>query len=213
MGSEMCIRDRLKGTQIINHLRRRATEMWHTVEGIKFLGGKKSSLHKQSPFKERWALMKNGDLWQTFTRMVGERGPETIAISKVKGHATDAMVNAGEVRRFDQIGNDSADKAADRGATVSQARVQAFGRTYCQRHLAYRALMCRIQSYTVGLKKEERKLVQDQRRARDPFETRASKLVSIPAKLRYPTSRAAFGPTGEGTKEEDGPRGYATTNC
>ena len=74
--------------------------------------------------------MKNGDLWQAFTNMVSQRGPETIAISKVKGHATEAMVQAGEVRQADKAGNDSADVAADRGATRSQARVQAFGSSY-----------------------------------------------------------------------------------
>ena len=76
-------------------------------------------------------MIKNGDLWQAFANMVAVRGPQTVAISKVKGHATDEMVRSGDVRHFDKLGNDRADEAADLGATVSQARVDRFGHMYC----------------------------------------------------------------------------------
>ena len=95
----------LKGVQIIRHLLRRNNEASFTEDGTKILGGRTSSLDKPSPFKERWALVKHGDLWQTFAKMVVDRGPQTVAISKVKGHGTDDMVQAGEVRRSDKRGN------------------------------------------------------------------------------------------------------------
>ena len=42
-------------------------------------------------------------------------GLTTVRISKVKGHADDAMVLHGQVRQEDKLGNDAADEAADFG--------------------------------------------------------------------------------------------------
>ena len=47
--------------------------------------------------------------------MLRHRGLDTVRISKVKGHADDAMVLHGQVRREDKLGNDAADEAADFG--------------------------------------------------------------------------------------------------
>ena len=43
------------------------------------------------------------------------RGFDTVKVSKVKGHATPAMVASGDVRIEDLVGNDGADAAADLG--------------------------------------------------------------------------------------------------
>ena len=48
-------------------------------------------------------------------RMVLYRSARSVRVSKVKGHATDAMVAEGKVRREDTEGNDAADIAADFG--------------------------------------------------------------------------------------------------
>ena len=47
--------------------------------------------------------------------MIRTRGRETIRVTKVKGHATDADVEQGRVRLEDQLGNAEADTAADLG--------------------------------------------------------------------------------------------------
>ena len=39
----------------------------------------------------------------------------TLRISKVKGHADEAMVLNGQVREVDRLGNNAADEAADFG--------------------------------------------------------------------------------------------------
>ena len=157
------------GRQIIDHLRRRAKEVWVDSRGIGILGGKASPLHKLSPFKARWAMMKNGDLWEVFTNIVLRRGPETAAISKVKGHATDEMVAEGQVRLSDKKGNDRADKAAEKGAaTGSQYKIHRHGGMYSRRHKEYRTLMCRIQNFLVGLKEEERRLKQEAAKQKGP---------------------------------------------
>ena len=60
-------------------------------------------------------LMKDGDLLTTIHSMLNLRGFDTVKVSKVKGHATRAMVAGGDVRLEDLIGNHGADAAADLG--------------------------------------------------------------------------------------------------
>ena len=60
-------------------------------------------------------LLKDGDLLLFINRMLRLRGPDTVRISKVKGHADEAMVLHGQVREVDRLGNDAADEAADFG--------------------------------------------------------------------------------------------------
>ena len=102
--------------------------------------------------------MRDGDLWENFADLVKQRGPHTVCITKVKGHATTEMVEEGVVAEEDKAGNDGADAAADLGAMESQSQVYKFGALYCRRHKLYRNFMCKIQRFVVGLKKEEKKL-------------------------------------------------------
>ena len=60
-------------------------------------------------------LIKDGDLLLLIHRMLRLRGPDTVRISKVKGHADEAMVLHGQVREVDRLGNNAADDAADFG--------------------------------------------------------------------------------------------------
>ena len=56
-----------------------------------------------------------GDLLLLMDRMIRLRGPDTVRVSKVKGHADEAMVRDGQVREADRLGNNAADDAADFG--------------------------------------------------------------------------------------------------
>ena len=60
-------------------------------------------------------LLKDGDLLLLIDRMLRLRGPDTVRISKVKGHADEAMALNGQVREDDRLGNNAADEAADFG--------------------------------------------------------------------------------------------------
>ena len=71
------------------------------------LDGRTSSV----PFE----LRNDGDLLLLIDRMIRRRGPDTVRISKVKGHADEVMVRAGQVRDTDRLGNNAADEAADFG--------------------------------------------------------------------------------------------------
>ena len=60
-------------------------------------------------------LLPDGDLFLLIERMLHFRGLNIVCISKVKGHADEAMVRAGAVRDLDRLGNKGADEAADFG--------------------------------------------------------------------------------------------------
>ena len=71
-------------------------------------------------------LLKDGDLLLLIDRMIRRRGPDTVRISKVKGHADEVMVRSGQVREVDRLGNNAADEAADFGRRrVSHAVIDA----------------------------------------------------------------------------------------
>ena len=55
--------------------------------------------------------------------MIHARGLDTIRVTKVKGHATEADVEQGRVRLEDKLGNAEADTAADLGRRHQSERV------------------------------------------------------------------------------------------
>ena len=70
--------------------------------------------------------VRSWDLLLLIDRMLRLRGPDTVRISKVKGHADEAMVLHGQVREVDRLGNNAADEAADFGRRrVSNAVIDA----------------------------------------------------------------------------------------
>ena len=52
---------------------------------------------------------------------------------------------------------------------TSQGKVQKFADMYSWRHQLYRKLMTRIQKYLVGLKKEDKRLREEDAKKLDPF--------------------------------------------
>ena len=74
-----------------------------------------------------WSLHTDGDLWHIYHQHVVAKGTQAIRITKVKGHATGAMVTAGQVRPQDKEGNDQADAAADEGVREHGLAIQQYG--------------------------------------------------------------------------------------
>ena len=62
-----------------------------------------------------WAMRPDGDMWGLLHEMIAQRGPAASRASKVRGHATVAMVREGTVREQDRRGNCAADGAVERG--------------------------------------------------------------------------------------------------
>ena len=111
--------------------------------------------------------MKDGDLWELFAEVVSQRGPWSVTITKVKGHATQEMVDEGKVEEEEKKGNDGSDEAADLGATESQGRVATFASLYSWRHQQYRKIMTRVHKYVVGFKKEDKRLREEDEKERE----------------------------------------------
>ena len=175
-----------RGNEIIDHLSKQEAVERRDAKGREKLGGTLSVLHRPTPYKQGWPQMRDGDLWEVFVDLVRQRGPHTVNITKVKGHATKEMVDQGEVQEKDKQGNDAADVAADFGAIEAQIRVHAMGSIYCSKHKDYRTFMCRVQRFVTGKKKEERLLKQEAEKEKDPFQTGEKKKIIIPKHLRYP---------------------------
>ena len=60
-------------------------------------------------------VVPDGDLLCLIHHMLLLRGPDTVKVTKVKGHADENMVLEGRVRDLDRLGNKAADEAADFG--------------------------------------------------------------------------------------------------
>ena len=58
-----------KGNTYLEHLRARNDTKLKEDDGTMILGGRTSHLHRKTPWKQRWSLMKDGDLWQQFGRI------------------------------------------------------------------------------------------------------------------------------------------------
>ena len=70
-----------------------------------------------------FSLCTDGDLLSCIWNMVLYRSASSVKVSKVKGHATDALVAEGRVLKEDKEGNDAADIAADFGRLRQPANV------------------------------------------------------------------------------------------
>ena len=78
---------------------------------VRHVGRLLDGCRSSKPFE----LVDDGDLLLLIDCMLQQRGLDTVCVSKVKGHADDGMVQHGQVRREDKLGNDAADEAADFG--------------------------------------------------------------------------------------------------
>ena len=84
------------------------------IDNMNVLRGVAALLSHRVP-RSPFPLMKDRDLLATIHSMLCLRGFDTVKVSKVKGHATRAMVASGDVRLEDLVGNSGADAAADLG--------------------------------------------------------------------------------------------------
>ena len=90
--------------------------------------------------------------WEEFTDLVKISGPQTVWITKVKGHATQEMVDEGKAEQEDMRGNSMADRAADLGAIECQRNVHKFGDMFCWRQKHNRMLVAMVQKVYRGIK-------------------------------------------------------------
>ena len=86
-----------KGENIIGHATKKNKAKLRDEVGALLLGGENSPLHRGSPWRKTWRLMKEGDLWQKFCQTIKAKNPISVLLTKVKGHAANEMVNENQV--------------------------------------------------------------------------------------------------------------------
>ena len=67
-----------KGTALIEHQAKRLQHKLEGEDGTLELGGNYSPLHRESPWKRPWQLMKDGDLWRSFYETVASTTPAAV---------------------------------------------------------------------------------------------------------------------------------------
>ena len=85
-------------------------------------------------FSTRLPLVKDGDLIDIVQHMIRARGANTVQVTEVKGHATDADFDQGRVRGEDGLGNAEADTAAVFGRRHQPESVMDVGGGFCFRY-------------------------------------------------------------------------------
>ena len=60
-----------------------------------------------------WALQQDGDLWAHYHKQLVAKGPLSARLTKVKGHATQAMVDQGLLTATQRAGNHMVDATAE----------------------------------------------------------------------------------------------------
>ena len=100
-------------------------------------------------------LVKDGDLHATIHSMLSLRGFDTVTVSKVKGHATRAMVDNGDVRLEDLVGNNGADAAADFGRLRQQDDVITARRDHLRVRRYWYPIMIDLHEFMVAISRIE----------------------------------------------------------
>jgi len=96
-----------------------------------------------------WKLVSDGDLWEHFHKAATSKGAHAIAITWVKGHATQEHINKGITTRINKLGNDEADNVADVGTSVhGKDLVDAAERLHVK-HNAYQKFMIKVSQHLV----------------------------------------------------------------
>ena len=148
-------------------------------------GGEVSPYHRQSPWKKCWGLMKDGDLWQLFAEHVRAKNPESVKLTKVKGHATNDMVREQLVRFDDMHGNNESDAAAEQGATLVRPAVKHFAKFYQKRHQNYSKLMAKIPNFIVKVKKADKERRKQKAKEENPLNNKEKEKIKLPRTLLY----------------------------
>ena len=129
--------------------------------------------------------MKNGDVWNFFSKSTIAKGPRAVLLTKVKGHATAKMVEDGTVQADHKEGNDGADEGADLGATDEQQGLSDAARKYAGRQWRYKQFMIRIHAYIIHLRRTHRAKLEEIEKVRNPFGVKDLNKQLIPSTLQY----------------------------
>ena len=118
------------------------------------LRGVAALLHHGVP-RSSLPLTKDGDLLTTIHSMLNLRGIDTVKVSKVKGHATRAILASGDVRLEDLVGNNGADNASDLGSLRQHDDVITARRDLLRVRRLWYPIMLDVQRFMVAISRIE----------------------------------------------------------
>ena len=104
--------------------------------------------HNTKPHRS-WKLMSDGDLWEHFYRAAIKKGPRSIKLTWVKGHATQEHIDKSITTLINKAGNDEADITADIGTALHGQEIINLAQQFHNRHNDYQQLMCDISHHII----------------------------------------------------------------
>ena len=172
-----------------------------------------------------WGTQIDGDLWEIYHNHLKAKGIHALRITKVKGHATQEMVDNKQVKERDKAGNDMADIAAEQGVQMQGQSTVQLGARYAQRQKDYIHLTKHIHDHLLKTYKVRKQLMdevkeqerqQEERQHRDQQLLRRPQAVPAPKRQRLqPHVRAELPPAeavAEGKRRQIGFE-LQTINC
>ena len=145
--------------------------------------------------KRPWPIQRDGDMWRMYFQHATAKTISAIAITKVKGHATANMVETGQVRATDKLGNDKADEAADEGVLLFGAPMVRLSKCYAKRHIAYSQLVADIQEHMAFVYRVRAALLQHHSASTTTTTTKHTTQTVPTHQVAPPTHRTSTQPT------------------
>ena len=108
----------------------------------------------QSGHREpRWAQLSDGDLWHDYWHAICAKGPNSVALSKVKGHATIQDIQSGITTPMDKHGNDVADSLATQAREARDDNLSGISDYFAGRQSQYVDFVFSLHSYILHMAK------------------------------------------------------------
>ncbi len=148
----------------------------------------------QDPFldpRKPWGLCRDGDLWAVLQHAVKSQTPKSIAISKVKGHATDQLVFDGVATQNDKDGNDAADEHVSDAYNLYGAGLLSLTNLCAARHTEYVRFMTAYIHMLVDIYKTDRDLSARRQAQQIAIGRGPKQLYDIPSSLAYANAEVA----------------------
>jgi hypothetical protein len=139
----------------------------------------------RKPERLHWQMQRDGDIWQAIWRAALAKGPTSIRITKVKGHATDADVQEGRATAEQKAGNDTADTLVKEATDLHGKGTVDLAYWIEARHGKYKQMMADIQHFIITMLNADQEARERRRKEADPFDNKKLPKVLIPIKLHY----------------------------
>ena len=175
--------------QILDHAASKEKAELYTSDGKDEAWGEDlTAAQGDARSRKGWHQQEDGDLWEMMNESIQSRGHASIKAKKVKGHATEAMIEAGIVEPEDKDGNDWADAAAGKG-TDKFTSLATMARKFSLRNDRYKKLMASIHKFIVTMLKAHKQEDEQKRKQQDPFGNKENCKQKVAKELKYAKRR------------------------